>query len=104
MFLYGHGYIIIRFKAGRSSYSELVEQIDPRIFPPLAVLPLCYSSMLRRVFGTAQDALTRVIYGSEVTTAKMNFYSCFDKDMNGTVVPMSDFVGTVLLCVNVASK
>jgi len=51
-----------------------------------------------------QDSATRLIYGIEKVTPKMNFYDLIDRDMNGKEVKMSDFSGQVLLLVNVASK
>jgi glutathione peroxidase len=56
------------------------------------------------MFGKLHDASTRLIYGREKTTPKMNFYATVDKDMAGHEVKMSDFAGNVLLVVNVASK
>lgn len=50
------------------------------------------------------DAGTKLIFGSEKVTSKMNFYELVDKKMDGTVVPMSTYKGNVLLVVNVASK
>ncbi len=51
-----------------------------------------------------QDALTRAVYGKEAPTAKALFYEVADKTMDGTEVHMSQYAGSVLLLVNVASK
>jgi hypothetical protein len=62
------------------------------------------TSFLSRTFGKLQDASTRLLYGVEKTTGKMSFNSTVDKDMDGKEVIMSDYAGSVLLVVNVASK
>lgn len=61
-------------------------------------------SLLGRAFGKLQDASTRLIYGKEQVTKKMNFHELVDKNMAGEEVKMSSFAGDVLLLVNVASK
>lgn len=50
------------------------------------------------------DAGTKMIYGSEKVTSKINFYDLVDKKMDGEEVSMSTYKGNVLLVVNVASK
>jgi hypothetical protein len=60
--------------------------------------------MVSRVFGKAQDLVTKAVFGSEATTMKELFYECTDKNMAGEEVKMDSFKGNVLLVVNVASK
>lgn len=62
------------------------------------------SSLLARGLGKVQDTATKVLFGSEKVTSKMNFYDLVDKDMDGNEVPMSKYKGDVVLLVNVASK
>ena len=61
-------------------------------------------SFVSRMFGRAQDTVTRMAYGKESGSVPMSFYECTDRSMDGTPVPMSQYKGDVLLLVNVASK
>jgi hypothetical protein len=63
-----------------------------------------FFKMIRRCLAKLQDTLTSAMYGSEPLTSKMHFYETADKDMDGNVVPMSKYIGDVVLVVNVASK
>ena len=56
------------------------------------------------LFSAAQDFVTRRRFGVENPNTKANFYDLVDKNMSGEEVRMSDFKGSVLLLVNVASK
>lgn len=62
------------------------------------------SSLLYKGLGKLQDGVTRVVFGSEVVTSKINFYDCVDRDMKGNEVSMSKYRDNVLLIVNVASN
>ena len=57
-----------------------------------------------RVATTAQDLLSRIMYGKEKVSSALNFYDLVDKNMTGEEVSMSSFKGQVLLLVNVASQ
>ena len=56
------------------------------------------------LLGKAQDAVTRAMFGAELTTEKTLFYQLVDKDMNGNEVSMKSFEGNVLCIVNVACE
>ena len=60
--------------------------------------------MLRRVFGKIQDAVNVAVFGQEIPTNVDAFFKLVDRDMKGDEVPMSNFKGSVLCVVNVASK
>jgi hypothetical protein len=60
--------------------------------------------MLRRGFGMMQDAVNRAVFGKEIPTSVDAFYKIVDKDMKGEEVLMSNFKGSVLCVVNVASN
>jgi hypothetical protein len=62
------------------------------------------SGLLGRALGAVQDTATRVIYGAEKKITKIAFNELVDRNMNGDEVKMANFVGDVLLVVNVASK
>jgi len=62
------------------------------------------ANLLKRGFVGLHDLSTRLLYGKEKEIAKMSFSQLVDKDMSGNQVKMSDFIGNVLLVVNVASK
>lgn len=58
----------------------------------------------RSYLGKAQDLVTKAMFGSETAVGKESFSQLIDRDMNGNEVKMSSFQGSVLCCVNVASK
>jgi hypothetical protein len=60
--------------------------------------------MLRRAFGKIQDAVNLAAFGKEIPTNVDEFFKLVDRDMSGDDVPMSNFKGSVLCVVNVASK
>ena len=51
-----------------------------------------------------QDAVTYMRFGTDPPIMKALFYDLVDKNMDGEEVQMSQFKGSVLLLVNVASK
>ena len=48
--------------------------------------------MLRSLIGKVQDKVTQAVYGIEKQTAKMSFYSCVDRNMDGKEVKVRDFL------------
>jgi len=62
---------------------------------------------MSRLLGKAQDLVTKAVFGSEKVTMKETFYElvdkCYVKD-ELKEVSMSEFKGSVLCIVNVASK
>jgi len=46
--------------------------------------------MLRSLIGKVQDKVTQAVYGIEKQTAKMSFYSCVDRNMDGKEVKVRD--------------
>jgi len=51
-----------------------------------------------------QDSITRVVFGKDPKVTKAAFAQLIDRDMAGKEVPMSDFLGSVVLVTNVASE
>jgi hypothetical protein len=63
-----------------------------------------HSNMLRRGLGKIQDAVNLAVFGKEMPTNVDAFFKIVDRDMKGDEVPMSNFKGSVLCVVNVASN
>jgi hypothetical protein len=51
-----------------------------------------------------QDSVTRVIFGKDPKVTKATFAQLIDTDMSGKEVPMSNYLGSVVLVTNVASE
>ena len=60
--------------------------------------------LLKRAAYYAQGSMSNRTFGAETVTSKALFYECSENDMNGNEIPMSLFVGSVIIVVNVASQ
>ena len=81
----------------RTNISKHNKRQDRRYLPKM-------KGILFRGLTKAQDLATKIVFGEDAVTSKMNFYDLVDRDMDGVPVKMSDFKGQTLLLVNVASK
>lgn len=62
------------------------------------------TSYIKKGLAKAQDAVTRTAFGKAPPTTIQAFFDIVDKNMKGEEVPMSNYKGSVLAVVNVASK
>lgn len=62
------------------------------------------TSYLKRGLAKAQDAYHRAAFGKEVPVEIDAFFNITDRDMKDQEIPMSNYKGSVLAVVNVASK
>lgn len=70
------------------------------------LLRFCYFilNLLLMIMKRLQDSVTRVIFGKDPKVTKATFAQLIDTDMSGKEVPMSNYLGSVVLVTNVASE
>lgn len=71
---------------------------------PILAYSNAMTSYLKKGLAKAQDAVHRAAFGKEIPTTIDAFFKIVDKDMKGNEVPMSNYKGSVLAVVNVATK
>lgn len=62
------------------------------------------TSFLKKGLAKAQDGVTKAVFGKETPTSIDAFYKIVDNNMKGEEVPISNYKGSILAIVNVASK
>ena len=86
-----------RRRSGHLSLVRLTLVHQYRILHPLHVFE-------KHKGSAVQDAVNLAVFGKEILTNVDEFFKIVDRDMKGDEVPMSNFKGSVLCVVNVASK
>lgn len=62
------------------------------------------ASILKKGLAKAQDGVTKAIFGKETPTSIESFFQIVEKNMKGEDVHMSNYKGSILAIVNVASQ